>query len=180
MMMSYGLQRRHFFLTGLSFLLVETISPRAALSQISSLPASEPSALTAFAMRDELWRAAIADVLFLQSWRLELAPLGDERSGAFAADIVQFRNAVFGARTQILTALPGMPLPSLRERFLLAFSERRAGYENFLGGIGVAPDGRAGQRLTTSMFVFANLSFAAVGIEQATVAQRRSFFWPFC
>jgi hypothetical protein len=146
------------------------------------LPSSEAAMMIPFVSQQGSWNAVVADVLFLQSWRLELRPVGDEGGPSFASDLMQFRTSVFAARGQLVARLQaqGQELNTQRQTFLKAFNDRRSRYREFLTEIGVAPDGRAGERLTRSTFVFANLALAAVGVDAVRTARQRSFLWPFC
>jgi hypothetical protein len=178
---NHGFDRRHFICGGTAAAL-SAIAAIPVSAQPATLPNSDPAALAQFVRQQKLWDETVVDVIFLQSWRLELRPMDYEGRDNFAGDMTRFRASVFAARSQLDGQLQAVAstLNAERQTFLGAFSDRRSRYNDFLTQIGIAPNGPSSERITRSMFVFANFAHAALGLEAVNTARRRSFFWPFC
>lgn len=178
--MTQGLTRRRvaFAAAGLAVALPFT----RAYAQQSGLPLSNPGALAPFASDPLVWDQVVADMLFVQSWRIQRAPMGYESSGTFARDLAQFRISVFSGRQQLPARLAAQDklVADERERFLSVYSDRRGRFNEFLAGIGVAPEGPAGGRILQSTFVFANFGLVMLAGDAFNNARTRSYFWPFC
>jgi hypothetical protein len=174
--------RREFAFAGTAAALLAALPHSPLHAQSFELPSSEPPALIPFATQPRLWDQVAVDVHFIDSWRLEVRPMGYEGEGNFEGALAQSRADIFNSRSRLPSQLAAeaQRLTSERQRFLSALSDSRSRFNTFLAQIGVAPEGPAGQRMLRSMFVFANFALVTLSADAFANGRNRSYWWPFC